>query len=62
MELVERRKLSVSKIVQLLDYANLDISNITKDVLNGFWFEKHGNTLYLGTEYFLRMESIERLN
>lgn len=35
---------------------------ITKDVLDGFWSEKHGNPLYLGTEYCLRMESIERLN
>ena len=35
---------------------------ITKDVLDGFWSEKHGNPLYLGTEYGLRMESIEKLN
>lgn len=35
---------------------------ITKDVLDGFWSEKHGNPLYLGTEYCLRMESMERLN
>jgi hypothetical protein len=35
---------------------------ITKDALDGFWSEKHGNPLYLGTEYCLRMESIERPN
>ena len=35
---------------------------ITKDVLDGFWSEKHGNPLYLGSEYCLRMESTEKLN
>lgn len=35
---------------------------ITKDVLKGFWSEKHGNPLYLGTEHCLRMESTEKLN
>lgn len=35
---------------------------LTKDVLEGFWSEKHGNPLYLGTEHCLRMESSERLN
>ncbi|WP_269240012.1 hypothetical protein [Flavobacterium limnophilum] len=35
---------------------------ITKDVLEGFWSEKHGNPLYLGTEHCLRMESTERLH
>lgn len=35
---------------------------ITKDFLEGFWSEKHGNPLYLGTEHCLRMESTERLN
>lgn len=35
---------------------------ITKDVLEGFWSEKHGNPLYLGTEHCLRMESTEKLN
>lgn len=35
---------------------------ITKDILEGFWSEKHGNPLYLGTEHCLRMESTERLN
>jgi hypothetical protein len=35
---------------------------ITKDVLNGFWSEKHGNPLYLGAENCLRIESTERLN
>lgn len=35
---------------------------ITKDVLEGFWSEKHGDPLYLGTEHCLRVKSIERLN
>ncbi|KAF2082435.1 hypothetical protein [Flavobacterium sharifuzzamanii] len=35
---------------------------ITKDVLDGFWSEKHGNPLYLGSEHCLRMETTERLN
>jgi hypothetical protein len=35
---------------------------ITKDVLDGFWSEKHGNPLYLGTEHCLRIKSTERLN
>jgi len=35
---------------------------ITKDVLDGFWSEKHGNPLYLGTEHCLRIESREFLN
>ena len=35
---------------------------ITKDYLDGFWSEKHGNPLYLGSEQCLRMESTERLN
>lgn len=35
---------------------------ITKDVLDGFWSEKHGNPLYLGSEHCLRIESSERLN
>nr|WP_315258445.1 hypothetical protein [uncultured Flavobacterium sp.] len=29
---------------------------ITKDVLEGFWSEKHGDPLYLGTEHCLRIE------
>jgi hypothetical protein len=35
---------------------------ITKDILNGFWSEKHGNPLYLGTEHCLRIKTTERLN
>ena len=35
---------------------------ISKDILEGFWSEKHGNPLYLGTEHCLRMESAERPN
>lgn len=30
---------------------------ITADVLEGFWSEKHGNPLYLGTEHCLRMKA-----
>jgi hypothetical protein len=35
---------------------------ITKDLLEGFWSEKHGNPLYLGTEHCFRTASSERLN
>ncbi|MTH16149.1 hypothetical protein [Flavobacterium sp. LC2016-01] len=35
---------------------------VTKDFLDGFWSEKHGNPLYLGTEQCLRMETSEQLN
>ncbi|MBE8728245.1 hypothetical protein [Flavobacterium hungaricum] len=35
---------------------------LSKDVLEGFWSEKHGNPLYLGTEKCLRIKSSERLN
>lgn len=35
---------------------------ITKDFLDGFWSEKHGNPLYLGTEHCLRIKSRELLN
>ena len=28
---------------------------ITKDVLDGFWSEKHGNPLYLGAERCFRV-------
>lgn len=35
---------------------------ITKDVLDGFWSEKHGNPLFLGTEHCLRIKSTENLN
>ncbi|KIQ14803.1 hypothetical protein RT99_23630 [Flavobacterium sp. MEB061] len=35
---------------------------ITKDVLDGFWSEKHGNPLYLGTEHCLRIKSTEKLS
>lgn len=30
---------------------------ITKDVLEGFWSEKHGNPLYLGIEHCLRLQT-----
>ncbi|MBK0368784.1 hypothetical protein [Flavobacterium agrisoli] len=32
---------------------------ITKDVIDGFWSEKDGNPLYLGTEYGMRLKSAE---
>lgn len=35
---------------------------ITKDVLDGFWSEKHGNPLYLGSERCLRINAHEILN
>ncbi|MFG4003217.1 hypothetical protein [Flavobacterium aquidurense] len=35
---------------------------LTKDVLEGFWSEKHGDPLYLGAEHCLRITSTERLN
>ncbi len=35
---------------------------ITKDLLDGFWSEKYGNPLYLGTEHCLKIKSTERLN
>ncbi|MBB4804611.1 hypothetical protein HNP37_004708 [Flavobacterium nitrogenifigens] len=35
---------------------------MNKDILDGFWSEKHGNPLYLGSEYCLRMETTEKLN
>ena len=31
---------------------------ITPDILDGFWSEKHGNPLYLGTERCLRITEI----
>lgn len=35
---------------------------VTKDVLEGFWSEKHGDPLYLGSERALRINTTERLN
>ncbi|MGO4822219.1 MULTISPECIES: hypothetical protein [unclassified Flavobacterium] len=35
---------------------------INKDILDGFWSEKHGNPLYLGTERCTRIVSKELLN
>jgi hypothetical protein len=35
---------------------------ITKDILDGFWSEKHGDPLYLGTERCLRITSHEIVN
>ena len=35
---------------------------LSKDVLNGFWSEKHGNPLYLGSEYCVRILASEFLN
>lgn len=35
---------------------------ITKDLLDGFWSEKHGNPLYLGSERCYRIVSSEQLN
>lgn len=33
-----------------------------KDILDGFWSEKHGNPLYLGSEYCTRIPAAEFLN
>ena len=35
---------------------------ITKDFLEGFWSEKHGNPLYLGQETAYRIKPITKLN
>lgn len=35
---------------------------LSKDILDGFWSEKHGNPLYLGSEYCVRVKSSEFLN
>ena len=35
---------------------------MNRDILDGFWSEKHGNPLYLGSEYCLRMETTGKLN
>jgi hypothetical protein len=35
---------------------------LSKDVLDGFWSEKHGNPLYLGSEYCVRINTSEFLN
>ena len=35
---------------------------IGKDILDGFWSEKHGNPLYLGSEYCVKINRLEFLN
>lgn len=35
---------------------------LSKDILDGFWSEKHGNPLYLESEYCVRVKSSEFLN
>jgi len=35
---------------------------INRDTLDGFWSEKHGNPLYLGSEYGVRIQPAEFLN
>ncbi len=35
---------------------------ITKDILDGFWSEKHGNPLYLGSERCFKIAGTECLN
>ncbi len=34
---------------------------ISKDILEGFWSEKHGNPLYLGEEHCFRVNSKKQL-
>ncbi|KMQ68984.1 hypothetical protein ACM39_06825 [Chryseobacterium sp. FH2] len=35
---------------------------LSKDILDGFWSEKHGNPLYLGSEYCVRIKNSRILN
>lgn len=35
---------------------------INSNILDGFWSEKHGNPLYLGSEYGVRIQPAEFLN
>ncbi|GEJ44157.1 MULTISPECIES: hypothetical protein [unclassified Chryseobacterium] len=35
---------------------------LSKDILDGFWSEKHGNPLYLGSEYGVRIQTSKILN
>lgn len=35
---------------------------ITKDVLGGFWSEKHGNPLFLGEEHCYRVDNLKEVN
>lgn len=35
---------------------------INQDILDGFWSEKHGNPLYLGSEYCTRIPDTHFLN
>lgn len=35
---------------------------ITEDILEGFWSEKYGNPLYLGTEYCTKMKNRKHLH
>ncbi|WP_312300645.1 hypothetical protein [Chryseobacterium sp.] len=35
---------------------------LSKDILDGFWSEKHGNPLYLGSEYCVKLKDTEFLN
>ncbi|WP_348799890.1 hypothetical protein [Flavobacterium adhaerens] len=35
---------------------------LSHDVLDGFWSEKHGNPLYLGTEKCIRIKSYKTVN
>lgn len=34
---------------------------ISKDILDGFWSEKHGNPLYLGEERCFRVKNVDEL-
>lgn len=35
---------------------------LNKDILDGFWSEKHGNPLYLGSEYCVRIQNSKIVN
>ena len=36
--------------------------SLNAHILDGFWSEKHGNPLFLGSEYAVRIQPIEFLN
>ena len=57
----EKRELLNKTVTQAVSLRQL-VNENAKDVLDGFWSEKHGNPLYLGTEHCLRIESTELLN
>ncbi|WP_312765464.1 hypothetical protein [Epilithonimonas sp.] len=43
-------------------YKGVAVYRCNKDILDGFWSEKHGDPLYLGSEYCTRIPASEFLN